>query len=121
MIRNDSLHIGKRLEEIASEKMQGPDSGYQLSGFTKVENLYSSDNKYIKLLLTVNTQNITLQQTVKVIKYDNPTTWRLIYEGNGIANAEEVVMRVQGVICQKDLPPLTNRPRYDTTTLSPSI
>ncbi|KIM90321.1 hypothetical protein PILCRDRAFT_31490, partial [Piloderma croceum F 1598] len=40
-----------------------------------------------------------------------PSTWRLIYEGNGPANPEEVVMRVQGIISLKDLPPLTNKPR----------
>ncbi|KIM84094.1 hypothetical protein PILCRDRAFT_68465, partial [Piloderma croceum F 1598] len=42
---------------------------------------------------------------------ERPSTWRLIYEGNGLANPEEIMMRVQGIISLKDLPPLTNKPR----------
>jgi len=37
--------------------------------------------------------------------------WRLIYKGNGDANAKEVTLRIQGVIALKDLPPLTNKPK----------
>jgi hypothetical protein len=50
------------------------------------------------------------QQLVRVLKYENPTSWRLISEHSGLENPEEVVLRVQGVIAQKDLPPLTNKP-----------
>ena len=39
-------------------------------------------------------------------------SWRLLSEHAGPENVEEVVLCVQGVIAQKDLPPLTNRPAY---------
>jgi hypothetical protein len=57
-------------------------------------------------------QNPTFQQCVRVCKYDEPMSWRLLSEHAGPENVEEVVLRVQGVIAQKDLPPLTNRPAY---------
>ncbi|KIM91788.1 hypothetical protein PILCRDRAFT_899 [Piloderma croceum F 1598] len=86
----DVASAGQKLEQIAMKRAQGDDGSYQLSAFM---------------------QNEHLQQNIRVIKYERPTTWQLIYEGNGHANAEEVVLRIQGVIAQKDLPPLTNKPK----------
>jgi hypothetical protein len=47
-----------------------------------------------------------------VTKIDKPKTWRLTCEvdssGEG-EEREEVVMRLQGILCNKDLPPITNK------------
>jgi len=57
-------------------------------------------------------QNKALHTRMAVRTYEQPTTFRLIDMGpDETSELEEVVMRVQGILCAKDLPPITNRPR----------
>jgi hypothetical protein len=100
----------KKLEAITSERAKGEDASYQLARFIDVSNTLQTGNR--NKTITRTNQNIHLQQNSRVIKYEYPTTWRLIYEGNGTENAEEVVLRLQGAITQKDLPPITNKPKH---------
>jgi hypothetical protein len=60
---------------------------------------------------TTGSQNAELQNRMTVRKYDDPTTWRLTKNADAHSDIEESVMRVQGVLCLKDLPPITNRLR----------
>ncbi|KIM79340.1 hypothetical protein PILCRDRAFT_90210 [Piloderma croceum F 1598] len=89
---NDTYNYSKaakKLGDMMAEQVKGDDGSYQLSQFVN---------------------NNHLQQNARVVKYEYPTTWRLIYKGGGTENAE-VVLRFQGAITQKDLPPITNKPK----------
>jgi len=100
----------KKLEAITSERAKGEDASYQLARFIDVSSTLRAGNR--NKTITRTNQNIHLQHNSRVVKYKYPTTWRLIYEGNGTENAEEVVLRLQGAITQKDLPPITNKPKH---------
>lgn len=53
-----------------------------------------------------------LQAQVFVRSFKQPTLWRLINVGaNKESDPEEMVLYIQGVLCAKDLPPITNKPR----------
>lgn len=66
----------------------------------------------LKILLTYEHQDKDLQSQTAVQNFQNPYTWRLINLGpTEQSEPEEVVLRVQGVLCSKDLPPITNKPR----------
>jgi hypothetical protein len=46
-----------------------------------------------------------------VRKMDGPLSWRLTFAPEGSTETEEVVLRIQGVLCEKDLPPVTKAMR----------
>lgn len=104
---SDPTHLGETLQKISTARSQGLDNGHQLSEFVLVSVVSCSFRYPNELRL----QNSTFQQCVKVYKYDHPTTWRFVSEHNGPSNAEEVVLRIQGVLSLKDLPPLANKPK----------
>lgn len=72
------------------------------------ETCSQSDNDLTNAL-----QNKDLQAQFVVQNYQDPFTWRLINLGPTVqSEAEEAVLRIQGILCLKDLPPITNRPRW---------
>ena len=42
-----------------------------------------------------------------IVQLDHPTSWRLVKDNSDNSEIEEAVIRVQGIIIHKDLPPLT--------------
>ena len=104
---SDPTHLGETLQKFSTARSQGLDNGHQLSEFVLVS-VVSCSFRYPNELQP---QNSTFQQSVKVYKYDHPTTWRFVSEHNGLSTAEEVVLRIQGVLSLKDLPPLANKPK----------
>jgi len=46
-----------------------------------------------------------------VTKSEHPTCWRLTQSGEDPLSMEEVVVRLQGIICDENLPPVTFMPR----------
>jgi hypothetical protein len=42
---------------------------------------------------------------------NNPIPWRLTVMPDDSSEAQEVVLRVQGILCEKDLPPIARETR----------
>jgi hypothetical protein len=40
-----------------------------------------------------------------------PRSWRMLLPETDDEEAEEIVLRVQGILCNKDLPPISKVPR----------
>ena len=53
----------------------------------------------------------TIMEQLSTIKAEHPTSWKLIRTGDSPTEVEEVVLRLQGIISNKDLPPLTMTPK----------
>ena len=56
-----------------------------------------------------------MRQATELLTLEKPKSWRLIERReleNQLEGLEEMIFTVQGILCEKDLPPLTEKPTY---------
>lgn len=60
--------------------------------------------------LTISQSTTGLAEKAEVTEYDTPRSWRIIIPTQDKDISEEVVLRLQGIVCGKDLPPVSRIP-----------
>lgn len=100
-IDSPSNKTGQKIEEIYAERWTEGPTDKQLINYNHVSN----ENDYRQILST-NTQDTGISHETRAIYDPASRSWKLIRNGN-----EEIVLRVQGVICEERLPPIIG-PRH---------
>ena len=60
--------------------------------------------------LTIFQSSTGLADKAEVTEYDAPRSWRITIPTQDNNTFEEVVLRLQGIVCGKDLPPISRIP-----------
>lgn len=93
------------LEKYASAKVQRVDRRLSSLLSVSLNHFISSSMDSYQTTKTPNWMNM-----IKVEKFENPRSWRLVHkDDDGLK--EEIVFSVQGIITDKSLPPLSEKPR----------
>jgi hypothetical protein len=67
-------------------------------------------NSIFESTCSLNRQSYCAASSIVVMEVNDPIKWRLATSTNDSAETEELVVRVQGILCERDLPPLS---KYD--------